>query len=179
MLKRQTHTDCGFTLLELLTAIAVIVILTTLLVGVVGSFRSRARRAQCVLNLKALYVGAELYVQQYNQWPQIAADPSSANAASQYAAGWIAALEPFGVTRKTWICPEIETELGNPDYTSPENVRIDYFATPFDDKPNTPHQWPTQPWFIERGSVHGDGNLIIFTDGHVSGVNDLIPRGTQ
>ncbi len=63
-----------------------------------------------------------------------------------------------------------------PDYNDPAHARIDYIATPFDDKPFTPHQWPRQPWFIESGDVHGNGNLLIFTDGSISEVNDLIPR---
>jgi hypothetical protein len=58
--------------------------------------------------------------------------------------------------------------LGNPDLSDPNNVRIDYAATTFDDKPLTPHQWPKQPWFAEGGDVHGHGNLIIFTDGSIS-----------
>ena len=58
--------------------------------------------------------------------------------------------------------------LHNPDYSKPENARADYFAMPFDNKPTTPHQWPRQPWFVETADVHGNGNLIIFTDGSIS-----------
>jgi hypothetical protein len=46
----------------------------------------------------------------------------------------------------------------------------------FDDKPTTPHQWPRQHWFLERANVHGNGNLIIFTDGSVGESNDLVPK---
>jgi hypothetical protein len=60
--------------------------------------------------------------------------------------------------------------MQNPDYLKPENARVDYVATPFDDKPTTPDQWPRQPWFAEVGDVHGHGKLIIFTDG---GITDL------
>ena len=83
-------------------------------------------------------------------------------------AGWIAALKPFGPSEKSWICPTIQNLMQKPDYTKSENVRVDYIATPFDDKPTTPHQWPRQPWFIETGDVHGHGNLIIFTDGSIT-----------
>jgi len=81
---------------------------------------------------------------------------------------WIATLKPFGPSEKSWICPTIQNLMQNPDYTKSENVRVDYIATPFDDKPTTPHQWPRQPWFIETGDVHGHGNLIIFTDGSIT-----------
>ena len=77
-------------------------------------------------------------------------------------------MKPFGPSEKSWICPTIQNLMQNPDYAKSENVRVDYIATPFDDKPTTPHQWPPQPWFIETGDVHGHGNLIIFTDGSIT-----------
>ncbi len=40
----------------------------------------------------------------------------------------------------------------------------------------TPHKWPRQPWFIETGDVHGNGNLIIYTDGSIGETNDLVPK---
>ena len=46
----------------------------------------------------------------------------------------------------------------------------------FDDKPTTPHKWPRQPWFIETANVHGNGNLIIFTDGSVGQSNDVLSK---
>jgi hypothetical protein len=46
----------------------------------------------------------------------------------------------------------------------------------FDDKPTTPHQWPRQPCFIETGNVHGNRNLLIFTDGRIAETNDLLPE---
>jgi len=53
-------------------------------------------------------------------------------------------------------------------------LAFDYIATPFDDKPTTPHEWPTQTWFAEVGNMHGHGNLIIFTDGSISELNTVI-----
>ena len=40
----------------------------------------------------------------------------------------------------------------------------------------TPHQWPRQPWFAEIGDVHGNGQLIIFTDGSISDVNTVAKK---
>ena len=100
----------------------------------------------------------------------------SDSAEDDYAKAWIAALAPFGPTQKTWICPTMQNSLGNPYLSDPENVRIDYFANNFDDKPTTPHQRPGQPWFAEIGSVHGSGILIIFTDGSIAESNSLIDK---
>ena len=163
------------TLMELLVVFLIIAILALLLVPTVSGFRARAQRAQCMANLRSLYTAAELYIQQNGSWPQIDSDDSDENDQA-YAAAWIAALKPFGPLEKTWICPTIENLMQNPDYTKAENVRVDYFATPFDDKPSTPHQWPRQPWFAETADVHGHGNLIIFTDGSISDLRTVTGR---
>jgi len=129
--------------------------------------RARAQRVQCTANLRSLYVAANLYVQQNGSWPQITMGDSD-TADQEYAAAWIAALAPFGPSQQSWICPTIQGLLGNPDLSNSQNVRIDYIPMPFDNKPITPYQWPRQPWFAENGDVHGNGNLIIFTDGSIS-----------
>jgi len=163
----EARTERGFTILEVFVVAVIIAILAALLLPVFSKMRARAQRVQCMANLRNLYVATESYVQQYGSWPQISMEDSD-SAEQDYANAWIAALAPFGPTQKTWICPTIQELLRNPDLSKPENVRVDYFATTFDDKPTTPHQWPKQPWFAETGDVHGNGNLIIFTDGSIS-----------
>jgi type II secretory pathway pseudopilin PulG len=158
--------NAAFTLLEGLVVMVIILILATLLIPVISALRARGQRVQCTANLQTLYVAANLFVQQNNSWPQIRLGTSN-DAQSDYANAWISALAPFGVTRKSWICPTIQTLMENPDYTKPENARLDYMPMQFDDKPTTPHQWPRQPWFVETGDVHGNGNLIAFTDGSI------------
>ena len=165
----------AFSLLELLIVIVVIAILATLLIPVISMMKSRAQRVQCMANLRSLYAAAELYVQQNGSWPQIAMSDSD-SAEEDYANAWIAMLAPFGPTQKTWICPTIQELLGNPDLSDSSNVRVDYIAMSFDDKPITPHQWPQAPWFAETGDVHGNGNLIIFTDGSISDVNTVAKK---
>ena len=70
----------------------------------------------------------------------------------------------------------MQSFLGSPDYLTSGNERIDYVPTPFDDKPTTPHEWPRQPWFIETGDVHGNGNLIIFTDGSIAETKNVLSK---
>lgn len=124
-------------------------------------------------NLRSLYSAAEMFVQQNGSWPQIPIGDDSDAADQAHARNWIQALAPFGPKQQTWVCPTIQNLMGNPDLNKPENVRIDYMATTFDSKPLTPHQWPRQPWFAEVGDVHGNGNLIIFTDGSISDLNTV------
>ncbi len=163
----------GFTLFELGVVIAIIAILAVLAIPVLSHLRERAERVKCAANLKNLAVATEQFIQQNGSWPQIPVG-SADSPKEEYAEAWITALAPFGATRQVWICPTIQNRLGNPDYSTPETARIDYFATTFDDKPTSPHEWPRQPWFAEHGDVHGNGNLIIFTDGSISDLKTVI-----
>lgn len=158
--------------MELAIAVVVVGILSVLVLAGVSKLRARAQRIKCSNNLRNLAVAGNLYIQQHDSWPQVRR--SSDGDATEYARAWIAALEPFGATRNTWICPRIQNLLQNPDYSQPENARVDYVATPFDDKPMSPKEWPRQPWFVEAGDVHGNGNLIIFTDGSISDLGTVI-----
>lgn len=167
--------QAAFSLMELMTVIVIIALLVVLLLPAVNMVRERTDKARCMGNLRNLYYGANAYVQDKGSWPQINPGLMKTNS-TQYAAQWIAAIEPYGIVRGIWICPTLQRDLGSPDYTKPQNVRTDYFATPFDAKRMTPYQWPTQPWFIERGDVHGNGNLLIFTDGRVVALKDLRPN---
>jgi prepilin-type N-terminal cleavage/methylation domain-containing protein len=173
-LPQQREGVGGFTLLELLIVIGVIAILAGIMFPVVSTMRARAQRVQCMSNLRNLHIAANLYVQQNGSWPQILVDSDDDDGQQDYARAWIAALAPFGLTQKAWICPTIQGLLQNPDYFQPENMRVDYYAMPFDDKPTTPYQWPRQPWFIETADVHGNGNLIIFTDGSISDLKTVL-----
>ena len=169
----------GFTLMELLVTIVVLGILIVLLFPALGSMQARAQRVQCMANLRSLYAATEMYIQQNGNWPQIPPMDDSDTGPSVYAKNWITALSPFGPTQKTWICPTIQGLLQKPDLTKPENTRVDYLATSFDDKPTTAHRWPRQPWFAEVGDVHGNGNLIIFTDGSISDLKTVAAQGQK
>src|SRR5579864_5987304 len=124
--------NAALTLLEILVVVVVIGILATLLIPVVSTMKARAQRVQCMGNLRSLYAATELYIQQNGSWPQIPMNDSD-SAEQDYANAWIAALAPFGPTQKTWICPTVQDLLGGPDLSDPQNVRIDYISTTFDD----------------------------------------------
>ena len=175
MRQRQTQRKLALSLLELLVVIVIIGILSILVLPVISGMRARAQKTQCAANLRSLYTATELFIQQNGSWPQIAMSDSD-SAEEDYAKAWIAALQPFGPMQKTWICPTTQNLLGNPDLSDPSNIRVDYTATTFDDKPMTPHQWPRQPWFAEVGDVHGRGQLIIFTDGSISELKTLMNK---
>ena len=166
----------ALTQFELLTVIGVAAVLAALLVPVTSAMRARAQRVRCTANLRNLYNAANLYMQQNGSWPQISMEDTGDNSFQDYARGWIAALAPFGPTQQTWICPTIQNRMGNPSYWQPENVRIDYYAMAFNDKPTSPYEFARRPWFIETADVHGHGNLLIFADGSVSDLKTVNRR---
>ena len=160
----------AFTLLELVTVILIISILAVLLIPVVTSIKAQAARIACTSNLTSLYVGASSYVQDQGHWPQV----STTNIhGPEYAKGWIDALSKYGLSEKNWVCPTVDRVIQQQSRGAELAVRIDYFATPFDNDSRSPYKWTTQPWFAERGDMHGDGNLLIFTDGRVTSLNEV------
>lgn len=159
--------------MELMTVIVIIGILATMVFGIMADVQYRADRVSCTANLKNLYTGAAVYLQEQGTWPQI--DPHLGSGGNkQYAQLWINALLPYGVAKPNWICPSVQKLMHNPDVTQPDHIRIDYIATPFDEKPMTPYLWPSQPWFVERGAVHGGGNLMIWTNGRILSLREAM-----
>jgi len=62
---KQTSEE-GFTLIELLVVIAIIAILAAMLLPVLASAQERAKRIECLANLKQIGMGAILYAGDYN-----------------------------------------------------------------------------------------------------------------
>lgn len=64
MKKSIRHTCCNaFTLIELLTVIAIIGILAAIIIPTVGKVRQSARRAECASNLRQLHTAIMLHAQ--------------------------------------------------------------------------------------------------------------------
>jgi type II secretory pathway pseudopilin PulG len=158
----------------LMISILVVAIIAAMIFPVFTTFQARGERAKCTANLRSLHVAAGLYVQDHQQWPQLGNTASMES--TQVAGLWIDTLKPYGLTQQNWICPTVQHMLDGPDLSLPENKRVDYIATAFNASPRAPFLYPTQPWFAEAGNVHGDGNLIIFPDGHVESLKEFMDR---
>ena len=57
----------AFTLIELLTVIAIVGILSAILLSVLGTARARANQARCISNLRQLGMGIQLYADEHRQ----------------------------------------------------------------------------------------------------------------
>ena len=165
--------DRGFTILEIATVIVIILIIATLLIPAYSQVRARMDKASCMNNLRQLYVAGGAYLQDHGQWPQV--DPALFGKPNNaYYEPWITAFLPYGVGRINWICPTTERNLGGPNYMQQANYRADYMAMPFDTKRITPNLWPTSPWFVEKGNVHGNGNLYIQANGSITELTQMM-----
>jgi prepilin-type N-terminal cleavage/methylation domain-containing protein len=88
----KTHHRRAFTLIELLTVIAIIGILAAIIIPTVGKVRDSARRAECSSNLRQLGIGFNLYAaDNKNRLPAVRS-ASSANPASTV---WFIRLTPY------------------------------------------------------------------------------------
>ena len=68
--KRRAYGKGAFTLIELLVVIAIIAILASLLIPALNRAKVAAENIVCRNNLRQVMVGMNLYVQQYNAYPE-------------------------------------------------------------------------------------------------------------
>lgn len=67
---RQRH-EAGFTLVEVLTVIGIIAILTAILFPVFSRAREQARQTSCISNLHEIYVKTNLYHNDFDAYPPL------------------------------------------------------------------------------------------------------------
>ena len=83
---------CGFTLLELLTVIAIIAVLAAILVPVVGNARCSAANTTCLNKLRTLYQAIGIFAADRGSIPRAAGDSYSTDPLLQAGRTWRAAL---------------------------------------------------------------------------------------
>jgi prepilin-type processing-associated H-X9-DG protein/prepilin-type N-terminal cleavage/methylation domain-containing protein len=112
----RPHKRCAFTLIELLTVIAIIGILAALLLAVISQVRARALRARCANNVRQLGILLQSSVTANNAYPLIV--NTNQNDGGHY---WMQVLQynelqaPKSPNLKVWLakdvwkCPAVST----------------------------------------------------------------------
>jgi prepilin-type N-terminal cleavage/methylation domain-containing protein len=160
---------CGFTLLEVVVVLLVIAIVSVLLMESYQSVRNRAERTRCVTNLKNLFVALDADTRDQGHWPQCPFEIGDPN----FDSWWLKELSRYNLSRTSWECPTLRKLQKSGEAAKSEEKAIDYIPCQFDAEPRTPYKWATQPWAVEIGDFHGDGNLILFPDGSIKGFNQF------
>lgn len=113
--KTSAGPRCGFTIIELLIVIAVIVVLAAILFPVLASVRQRSRSTACASNLRQLYLAVAQYAADDNNilppypthfnmgWASGAIPPGDPS--GDHAAQLVKALHPYTGSKDLWFCP--------------------------------------------------------------------------
>ena len=122
----------AFTLIELLTVIAIIGILAAIIIPTVGKVRASAKSTQCLSNLRQIALAISLYPQDNKgYYPRGGSNPSPDGTLVNYAKAVYPYIPNRGntatgvITNKVFVCP---SEALQPEASTPGSV-VQYTAT--------------------------------------------------
>lgn len=129
-----------------------------------AKYYANARAATCVANMRSIIFGLHGYLADHGTvWPQSPAPPRT----RQWDDFWTTSLKNYGISPKTWQCPEINARLLPLADRRSETPKLHYTPTGFPPVPGIAYRWATQPWLIEKANAHGQGSHIGFPDGSI------------
>ncbi len=169
---KQKRARCeGKTLLELLLSIAILSLLLAVTVSFVwGPLRNKMERRSCESNLTSLHIALRVYLTDHSEWPQMTEKEFDADDGSEepFWQWWYAKLKPYHIGERQWMCPSDRRERNaNLKPEERDVYESSYLPTMFESGATVPYEYMSQPWVIERGEFHSEGNLMIMPDGRI------------
>lgn len=164
----------GFTLVEMLTVIAIIALLAAVLFPVFASSRARGRDATCVSNLKQIGMALKLYGADCGEFLPLANNRPSEDGSP----GLPAVLASYAGDTRIFRCPSDIDDMWKPVDDGGEGTSYDYALGMLNI--GMPIQRQDRPWNMENSTCplvsdfsenwHTGGANVLFADGHVKSI---------
>jgi prepilin-type processing-associated H-X9-DG protein/prepilin-type N-terminal cleavage/methylation domain-containing protein len=178
-MKTPSRFTPAFTLVELLTVIAIIACLVSLLLPSLAEVRQKADTLKCIGNLKQIGTSLLLNANDHNQrMPVIEPWPTQpVYAAGDGAQTMLQALGPYGITNAALQCP---ADVRGPNYFAKEGSSYQWFPMANGQSTqaiksvfffNNQNQGMTMSQLFlafDYTAVHGGKSNVLFGDGHVT-----------
>lgn len=137
MRRKESSNRGGFTLIEILVVLVIIMVLASILFPVFSRAREKARQASCMSNMKQIGLALLQYAQDYDEKLPVQslaistdtqstgityfADPSH----SGWEVNWLWAIYPYTKSWKIFVCPSVSqpaTGTYAPDWSYPNSI---------------------------------------------------------
>jgi prepilin-type N-terminal cleavage/methylation domain-containing protein/prepilin-type processing-associated H-X9-DG protein len=172
----------GFTLIELLVVMAILTILAGMLLPALGQAREKGRRSVCLNNLKQ--IGYQMRLYSSDNAEQF---PSAPGGVGTTLSSFSLLTNFFHPAYAVWICPSDRgVSPGSAAGMTSANLSYAYggFGYTEDVQPDTPiacdrssvgNPIGYQPWNNNLWTHKVDGGNVLFADGHVAFIKNMVP----